>query len=119
MHHFCETTVYSRAVTSSQLFVFSTDEEERTKLQELASAEGADLLMDYCKREKRTYADVLGDFPSARPPLARWEQQRCKGREQQRRKGWEQQRCKGREQQRCKGREHRAVECSERFARQY
>jgi sulfite reductase alpha subunit-like flavoprotein len=54
-----------------QLSVFATEEEERSKLKELSSAEGVDLLVDYCTREKRTYQDVLGDFPSARPPLSR------------------------------------------------
>lgn len=37
---------------------------KREKLVELASPEGADLLYDYCIREKKTYVEVLLDFPS-------------------------------------------------------
>ncbi|ETI56678.1 hypothetical protein F441_00843 [Phytophthora nicotianae CJ01A1] len=47
-----------------KLSLFATNEEEKEKLEELASAEGVDLLYDYCIREKKTYAEVLTDFPS-------------------------------------------------------
>jgi sulfite reductase alpha subunit-like flavoprotein len=42
---------------------------QREKLEEIASPEGADLLYDYCIREKKTYVEVLLDFPSVRVPL--------------------------------------------------
>ena len=45
--------------------------EEREKMLEIASTEGADLLHDYCRREKRTYVEVLADFPTVKVPLAR------------------------------------------------
>lgn len=54
----------------AKLSRFATESEEREKLEELASPEGVDLLYDYCIREKKTYAEVLGDFPSAHVPLA-------------------------------------------------
>ncbi len=36
---------------------------------ELASVEGAGLLNEYCTKERRTYVEVLSEFPSARPPF--------------------------------------------------
>lgn len=54
----------------AKLSLFAADAEEREKLEELASAEGVDLLYDYCIREKKTYSEVLLDFRSARVPLA-------------------------------------------------
>ncbi|RLN79081.1 hypothetical protein BBJ28_00006960 [Nothophytophthora sp. Chile5] len=60
-----------------KLSLFATNEEEastcptaKEKLEELASAEGVDLLYDYCIREKKTYAEVLLDFPSVNVPLS-------------------------------------------------
>ncbi|KAF1775328.1 Flavoprotein-like domain [Phytophthora cactorum] len=52
-----------------RLSLFAVNEEEKEKLEELASAEGVDLLYDYCIREKKTYAEVLTDFPSVDVPL--------------------------------------------------
>ncbi|KAG6598074.1 NADPH-dependent diflavin oxidoreductase [Phytophthora cinnamomi] len=52
-----------------RLSLFAANEEEKEKLEELASAEGVDLLYDYCIREKKTYAEVLTDFPSVSVPL--------------------------------------------------
>ncbi|CAH0476467.1 unnamed protein product [Peronospora belbahrii] len=52
-----------------RLSLFATNEEEREKLEELSSPEGVDLLYDYCIREKRTYVEVLTDFPSVKVPL--------------------------------------------------
>lgn len=51
------------------LVEFATNEEEREKLEELASAEGASLYYEYCQRERRNYVEVMEEFPSARPPL--------------------------------------------------
>jgi sulfite reductase alpha subunit-like flavoprotein len=48
---------------------FATKEEEREKLLELASAEGTSLYYEYCQRERRTYVEVLEEFPSVRVPL--------------------------------------------------
>lgn len=42
---------------------------QKEKLEELCSPEGVDLLYDYCIREKKTYAEVLVDFPSVKVPL--------------------------------------------------
>ncbi|KAG7401195.1 NADPH-dependent diflavin oxidoreductase 1 [Phytophthora boehmeriae] len=53
-----------------KLSLFASNEEEKEKLEELASAEGVDLLYDYCIREKKTHAEALLDFPSAKVPLA-------------------------------------------------
>lgn len=53
------------------LSLFATAEEERHKLLELASPEGADLLYEYATREKRSYVEVLGDFPSCNVPVER------------------------------------------------
>ncbi|CEG43058.1 nadph-dependent diflavin [Plasmopara halstedii] len=52
-----------------KLSLYAVNEEEKEKLEELASAEGVDLLYDYCIREKKTYAEVLIDFPSVNVPL--------------------------------------------------
>ncbi|KAE8886545.1 NADPH-dependent diflavin oxidoreductase 1 [Phytophthora fragariae] len=52
-----------------RLSLFAANEEEKEKLEELSSAEGVDLLYDYCIREKKTYAEVLTDFPSVTVPL--------------------------------------------------
>lgn len=52
-----------------QLAFFATDDDERDKLFELATAEAAPLRQEYASREKRTYLEVMGEFPSARPPL--------------------------------------------------
>lgn len=49
-----------------QLSLFARDDEEKEKLVELASPEGADLLYEYATREKRSYAEVLRDFPSCK-----------------------------------------------------
>lgn len=54
----------------AKLSLFAANEEEKEKLEELASPEGVDLLYDYCIREKKTYSEVLLDFPSAKVPLA-------------------------------------------------
>ena len=53
------------------LALHTTNEEEKEKLNELSSAEGTDLYYDYCVREKRNYIEVLEDFKSARPCLAK------------------------------------------------
>ncbi|DAZ95865.1 TPA: hypothetical protein N0F65_009067 [Lagenidium giganteum] len=53
-----------------KLSLFASDQEEKEKLEELSSADGVDLLYDYCIREKKSYAEVLVDFPSVRVPLA-------------------------------------------------
>ncbi|KDO28247.1 hypothetical protein SPRG_22186 [Saprolegnia parasitica CBS 223.65] len=50
-----------------RLSLFASDPDEREKLVELASPGGADLLSDYCTREKRTY--VFEDFASVAVPL--------------------------------------------------
>lgn len=52
-----------------RLAPFATDDMQREKLIELASADGAEILTQYAYREKRTVLMVLRDFPSARPPL--------------------------------------------------
>ena len=49
-----------------RLSLFAADDEEKEKLEELASPEGSDLLYEYATREKRTYVEVLGDFPSCK-----------------------------------------------------
>eukprot|EP00754_Rhynchopus_humris_P043011 Rhum_TRINITY_DN2915_c0_g1::Rhum_TRINITY_DN2915_c0_g1_i1::g.8866::m.8866 len=38
--------------------------EERAKLEEMASAEGAEELRFYCTKERRSFCEVLKDFPS-------------------------------------------------------
>ncbi|KAJ0405292.1 hypothetical protein ATCC90586_007331 [Pythium insidiosum] len=53
----------------ARLSLYASDEEEKEKLEEIASPEGVDLLYDYCIREKKTYVEVLLDFPSVRVPL--------------------------------------------------
>ncbi|KAJ1680193.1 NAPDH-dependent diflavin reductase [Spiromyces aspiralis] len=45
---------------------FSTDEDEREKCCEFASAEGQDDLHDYCTRPRRSLLEVLADFASIR-----------------------------------------------------
>eukprot|EP00903_Cladosiphon_okamuranus_P014088 g13095.t1 len=54
-----------------RLSLFAADEEEKEKLEELASPAGADLLYEYATREKRTHVEVLGDFPSCKVPPER------------------------------------------------
>jgi len=50
---------------------FASKEDEREKLVELASAEGASLYYEYCQRERRTYVEVLEEFTSVHVPLHR------------------------------------------------
>ena len=52
-----------------QMSLFATDEEEKEKLIELCSPEGADLIHDYCTREKRTYLEIFDDFKTCNPPI--------------------------------------------------
>ncbi|CAM9910759.1 unnamed protein product [Pylaiella littoralis] len=54
-----------------RLSLFSGDAEEKEKLEELASPAGADLLYEYATREKRSYVEVFGDFPSCKVPPER------------------------------------------------
>ncbi|CAB1101933.1 unnamed protein product [Ectocarpus sp. CCAP 1310/34] len=54
-----------------RLSVFATEDEEKEKLEELASPAGADLLYEYATREKRSYVEVFGDFPSCKVPPER------------------------------------------------
>jgi sulfite reductase alpha subunit-like flavoprotein len=44
---------------------------QREKLVELSSVEGSEELYRYCTREKRTFLEVLRDFPSVKLPLDR------------------------------------------------
>ncbi len=60
-----------KRVVLEQLALVATSDEEKEKLLELASPEGADLYHEYCYREKRSLVEVLLDFPSARPSLDR------------------------------------------------
>jgi sulfite reductase alpha subunit-like flavoprotein len=53
------------------LSLFSSNEEEREKLLELSSSEGADLYYNYCLRERRGYMEVLSEFKSCSVPLQR------------------------------------------------
>jgi len=62
--------VPKRAVLE-QLALLAENPEERDKLLELSSPEGADLYHEYCYREKRSVGEVLQDFPSVRPSLSR------------------------------------------------
>lgn len=52
-----------------RLAPFATDPQQREKLLEFASVQGAEILTQYAYREKRSVLMVLRDFPSARPPL--------------------------------------------------
>ena len=52
-----------------QLAHFTTDEVQKEKLEDFASADYQDDLYQYCQREKRTYIEVLEQFHTARPPL--------------------------------------------------
>ena len=54
-----------------RLSVFALDADEKEKLEELASPAGADLLNEYATREKRSYVEVLEDFPLCRVPPER------------------------------------------------
>ncbi|KAH9256058.1 hypothetical protein BASA81_005834 [Batrachochytrium salamandrivorans] len=56
-----------------QLSFFAQDEEERDRLREFAdsSPASASHYLVYCKRERRTIAEVLLDFPSLDLPFAR------------------------------------------------
>ena len=50
---------------------FTSNEEERERLEYFGSSEGAEDLHRYCQGERRSVLEVLGDFPSAEPPLER------------------------------------------------
>lgn len=52
-----------------RLSVFASENDEKEKLEELASPAGADLLYEYATREKRSYVEVFGDFPSCKVGL--------------------------------------------------
>ena len=49
---------------------FATDPAQSERLMEFGSASGSADLLDYATRPRRTHAEVLLEFPSARPPLA-------------------------------------------------
>lgn len=51
------------------LAAYSSVSEEKEKLLELSREDGTDLYFDYCVREKKSYVEVLSEFPHARPPL--------------------------------------------------
>lgn len=53
-----------------RLACFAKEPLEREKLLHLSSATGADDLIQYAYRERRTVLMTLRDFPSARPPLS-------------------------------------------------
>jgi sulfite reductase alpha subunit-like flavoprotein len=48
---------------------FAATDRQREKLRELSSPDGQDDLYRYCLREKRSYVDVLRDFPGVTVPL--------------------------------------------------
>jgi sulfite reductase alpha subunit-like flavoprotein len=50
-------------------FAFA-DKEQQDKLFEMARPDGADLYASYCTRERRTYVEVLLEFPAVNIPLA-------------------------------------------------
>jgi sulfite reductase alpha subunit-like flavoprotein len=51
------------------LSCYAKNELEQDKLRELSEAEFMIDFYKYCVKEKRSYAEVLMEFPSARPPL--------------------------------------------------
>jgi len=51
------------------LSFFTENEEEKEKAEELCSAEGNDLFHAYCKKERKSYLEVLEDFSNVKPPL--------------------------------------------------
>ncbi len=51
------------------LAAFATDEREKAKLEALGGAQGADEFKRRAEVDTATYADVLAEFASARPPL--------------------------------------------------
>jgi len=51
---------------------FATDSDEKERLEEFGDPQGVDELAAYATRPRRTCAEVLADFRSARPPLARY-----------------------------------------------
>lgn len=53
------------------LSLYTSSEEERSKLMELGSAEGFSLYHEYVVRERRNHVEVMEEFPGARPPLNR------------------------------------------------
>jgi sulfite reductase alpha subunit-like flavoprotein len=53
-----------------QLSFFASSLEERDKLRELSSSVGSDLFASYVMKEKRTYVEVLEEFPSVDLPLS-------------------------------------------------
>lgn len=58
-----------RRAAFEQLSFFATDEEEADKLREISAPGGGDLYCTYAERERRTWAEVLDDFPSCLVPL--------------------------------------------------
>ena len=69
--HVLDITAVPQRSFFEMLSHFATEEEEREKLLELSSAEGADLYFNYCLRERRGYAEVLSEFRSCVVPLLR------------------------------------------------
>ena len=51
------------------LSFYASDEDEQERLAEISTSQGSDLYHSYCKRERRSYAEVIGDFPSVQIPL--------------------------------------------------
>ena len=49
---------------------YATNDMQKEKLEEFDSTAGQEELRRYCDKEKRTYAEVLIDFHTARPPLS-------------------------------------------------
>eukprot|EP00997_Jenningsia_sp_PLL12_P010468 NODE_772_length_1462_cov_5.630573_g636_i0.p1 GENE.NODE_772_length_1462_cov_5.630573_g636_i0~~NODE_772_length_1462_cov_5.630573_g636_i0.p1 ORF type:complete len:207 (+),score=61.13 NODE_772_length_1462_cov_5.630573_g636_i0:518-1138(+) len=53
------------------LYYHTTNEEERERLEYFASDEGVQDLNTYCQKERRSYIEVLEDFPNVKLPLER------------------------------------------------
>lgn len=70
---FLDLTAMPSRLLLLQLSFFAEDEEERERLREFAdsSPASASHYLVYCKRERRTIAEVLLDFPSLHLPFAR------------------------------------------------
>jgi len=61
--------VYVYMYVCMYVCMYVIQEDEREKLSEIASIDENDLFYEYCIREKRSYTEVLSDFPSSSPPL--------------------------------------------------
>ncbi|KAK6196081.1 hypothetical protein SNE40_001376 [Patella caerulea] len=67
--HYLDISGVPRRYFFELLSFFSNDEREQEKLKDFTTAEGQQDLYNYCNKTKRTYLEVMQDFPQTSPRI--------------------------------------------------